>query len=230
MRTALMATMLMAATACGTKGDTTDEYNGPYCEETTTSVSLDEVTDLGHSAQDLLDLAVGEHLETMTWADDGDVGLTMTVSSDATEASYITGEAVYPDTGEVPTIAAVCPPRLEVAIDVDFVTDDGSLDESFAATLVQDDTGLLDPELFEELDETSLTGTFDAESWVDVDDEEELDDVGMAIESHFADLGTRGTVYVTAEGSEKDCADGDGCTAWAMSLNVLDWDSTGDSE
>lgn len=114
------------------------EGNMPYCAESVLEIGLNEQTDLGFSARDLLNLASGQ--KRLEWAWDykeETTTLTMRVTSVARTARYIDAVAVYPD--GAPEVAIVCPDRVEVDAWVDFATVDGASAERWSTTLFDTD-------------------------------------------------------------------------------------------
>ncbi len=140
-RTLLTASLFLAA--CG--GETPDDANpgGQFGEETDTgcqiseetALDLDEVSALGISPQEVLDIAEAEHSATLTWADDSTTALTLSVS-DPTNARYVTYEYVSSDGAE---IDMNCPDVVVIDMTLGLSTDDGAFAESLDGSLVVDE-------------------------------------------------------------------------------------------
>lgn len=208
--------IVLVLTAC--KNGRTEDLNGPGCEETPTVVALDEVTALGFSAQDLLDLAQGQHDETFRWARDGSTTpMLLQVDFDAGEARYVDSVPVEDDANGVePDLAAICESRVEVDVMIAFSTDDGAFDEVFSAPLTA--TSAARSELSTELDPDALTGTYD----MDVDIQEpDYDERGLWLRAGFDTMGASGEVAGQISG-EDECV-GNACAAWAMEVPVGTW-------
>lgn len=199
-----------------------DAESGPYCEETATDLALDEATPLGGSAQDLLALVPEPWLETLTYADGGTTGLAFTLDASAATASWIVGEAVYPDNGgNTPAIAIECPPRIAIDVGLAFGTQDGAFDEpSTPITLTSYDGATLD--FWHDLDPESLGGTFDMDA---VTEEPDWDERSLTLSGSITADGTSGAIEGQISG-EDDCAEGDPCTAWAQLVEVGTWGET----
>ncbi len=151
-----------------------------YCEAgDKTVIDVDEQTDLGFTAEDILAFAAGTHEETIHWLapmnttfgpESGDHAITITVTHDgdvrfvepSTESSGAEGgEEILIDIGR----PEGCTPWLEIDVHVTVATDGGALDESFDATLRTHNR--LIATLFTHPDPDALGGDFDASFSVD---------------------------------------------------------------
>jgi hypothetical protein len=189
----------------------------PYCEETPTVVDLDEVTELGFTAQDLLDLAVGTHDETFAWARGGTTPLTQEVTYDGGEARFVAREAVYPEgDGAQPAIGVICDDTVEVDVSMGFSTDDGAFAEVWELALdaVSADTAQWN----QPLDPDGLTGTYDMDDDIT---EPDWDERSLWASGSFDATGSHGEVGGQVSG-EEDCT-GDTCAAWAAEVAVGTW-------
>lgn len=114
------------------------ERTTPYCAETIIQVDIDQVTDLGFSGRDLLNLSRPER--TLDWAWEYKLGttqLTLSAQSSSRTARYIDSVAVYPD--GVSDVAIVCPNRVEVDAWVTFSTTDDAFNERWHTVLSDTD-------------------------------------------------------------------------------------------
>lgn len=206
---------LVALLGCPNNGR--EDLDGPHCEDTPTAVALDEVTDLGFTAQALLDLATGAHDETFRWARDGSTTpLALAVTYGAGEARFVDSEPVYPEGGEQPAIGVICDDRVEVDVTVSFATDDGAFTEvlDLALTAVAGDR----VEMVESLDPDGLVGTYDMS--VDIT-EPTYDARSLWLRGAFTAEGASGEVSGQVSG-EDECS-GDTCSAWASEVAVGTW-------
>lgn len=114
------------------------DANMPYCAESVVTVLLDEITELGFSARDLLDLTSRPRHALWSWDYKEDVTeLSLRVASVARTARYIDSVAVYPE--GAPDIAVICPDRVEVDAWVHFSTSDGAFAERWNTTIFATD-------------------------------------------------------------------------------------------
>ncbi len=146
--------------------------NMPYCAESVLPIGLDQTTDLGFSARDLLNLTNGTKELPWLWDyKDESTTLSVRVSSVARGARYIDSVAVYPD--NAPEIEIICANRVEVDAWINFTTSDGAFNERWSTTIYDTDgtdcipeTGdlCLDPgseaNFLHKFDRQRLNGTF----------------------------------------------------------------------
>jgi hypothetical protein len=126
--------------------DPTPLEGGGCVEEVTVLAGIDEVSALGFSAAQVLDVAVGAHMSAMEWGEglaDGGVTVKFGPESGAAQLAvtveYAGGEVRYvkstPDNTEWDGGYADCSDRLEVDASVSVKSSGGALDESFVAAL-----------------------------------------------------------------------------------------------
>lgn len=217
MRDISIAVALALLSGCLFGNKTLDD--GPYCEDTATVVALDEVTELGFAAVDLLALAEGTHDETFTWARDGSTTPVMVVVDTPGEARFVHSEAVYPDTGgERLDIAVLCEDRVEVDVSVALTTADGAFDEAWTVALQGGTAAQVS--LFRELDPDALVGTYDMAEDIT---EPDYDERSLWVQADWTEDAVTGTIEGQVSGGDSDCDDGDVCTAWASIVEVGAW-------
>ncbi len=194
------------------------EGNGPYCEDTPTAITLEEVTELGFSAADLLAAAEGSFEEELYWAGvDGTTTITVDVNYAEGELNYVTSSAVYPDEGETSiAIGIECEDYVEVYVAADIATADGALDETMELALSSRDG--LTTAASKSFAEGELQGSYEYTGM----DPSEYDSIAYAINVAFDEEGCSGALLVQTEGCDADC-DGDECTCWAGSETVAEW-------
>ena len=137
--------------ATGTPGLTDDTGNGmdgQFGEEDTgltygttggcvlasaTALTTDEETELGFSADALIDVMAGEWAETLRWETGSETPLLHTLT-------YVEGSALFNvySPGAASDTASSCGPTVSVALEVSFATDDGAFDESWSVVVETD--------------------------------------------------------------------------------------------
>jgi hypothetical protein len=197
-----------------------EDMSGPSCEDTPTVVGLDDLSPLEFSPQALVDLAVGVSDESFVWVrDDSVTGVTVSIAHVGGEARFVESVAVYPDGDEPqPGIGIICDDRVELDVSVQFTTEDGAFDETFATVLAA--TVVEQAEWGHDLDPDALGGTYDMDVDIDID-ETEWDERRLRIHGVSNAEGSTGEVSGQVIG-EEEC-DGDQCTAWAMDVEVGTW-------
>lgn len=224
MRTNTLASACVLAcfallTACES-GDSNQLADVGECEETVTAVDLDEETDLGLSAQDLLDAAEGTWTDELVYLfEEATTELTFVVSYDGGEASYVTSEYVSSDDAD---IAPDCEDYVEVEVSVSLETADGRFAESWTDTVVG--YADADPVLWNRFDPASLGGTFDPSEVTD----EDYDEAEVFVTSTFADGSCSGEIVLQVSGAEEIGAEesgGEEGVAWASNYDVAGWPS-----
>jgi hypothetical protein len=198
---------------CDPKGS--DE--GPRCEESAREVAMEEPTELGFSPAQLAARLPQTEQTTLSWADDTQTELALAFRP-ADSARFVDSEAVYPD-GEQPAIAVICEDRVEVDVSWDFVTADGTFDESFDTPLRA--STLETASLSVQLDLDALGGTFDLDDWTE---ETEYDEARAWTDVQVGEQVTSGEVSGQISGSE-ECNEGQTCSAWAQQVPVGTWGS-----
>lgn len=191
---------------------------GGGCDETSSVLALDEVSTLGFSANDLIQLAAGTHQETLLYQDGTTTGLTLTLEYLDGEVRFVDSEPAESESGqEADLIAPYCEDRLEVAVRVTFATDDGAFNEQWqdvlSATTVDSAT------VNATFSPTGLTGSYVLEVPADSQD---YDEAKLFIDATFTAGATQGTVDAQVSGSNEDTADGDG-DAWAALIPIATW-------
>lgn len=144
----LLLPVLSTAAGCDLiqEPDPTPLEGGGCVEEVTVLAGIDEVSSLGFSAAQVLDVAVGAHMSAMEWGEglaDGGVTVKFGPESGAAQLAvtveYAGGEVRYvkstPEEGGWDGGYADCSDRLEVDASVSVKSSGGALDESFVAAL-----------------------------------------------------------------------------------------------
>lgn len=119
----------------------------PYCEVTVEDLpTMDAVSPIGLSGEDVVRFAEGMHMAAMRWSPENPLGIevelnVMNPSSTLTTVVEVTGPARYVDSTKVVPDPANdeiwCFSSVEVDVAVTMDTEDGSLNEEWEATLVQ---------------------------------------------------------------------------------------------
>lgn len=195
-RNALFVPLALLA-ACSVDDTDPNTPGGQFGEEETSGcevvdevvLSVDEVSDLGFSPQDVLDLAEGAHSAALSWADGGSATLSLTVTDGGTY-TYRSYQYVSTDGMEM---AMDCPADLVIDVTLAVSTDDGVLAESFDGTLVAVD-GLL---VSSWVDLEGLSGTFDPEDYAT----ETYDEVWADLSVSYEEAGVSGEIWGYGESS-----------------------------
>lgn len=138
---------------------------GPTCQDTPTDVTLEEVTELGFSAAEVLARLPASEVALLTWEGGGTTDLTLTYAP-AAAARFVDSVAVYPDgDGETPAIAVICEDRVEIDLDFTIATTDGALDEDLAAPIRA--TAVDAATVWADLDLDGLQGSLDFDAFTD---------------------------------------------------------------
>jgi hypothetical protein len=212
---ALAPLVALTLVACEPTDQEPDPGNGGQFGEETDSgcqvleelaIGLDDITDLGFSAQDMLDVADGDHSADLTWADGAAAALSLGVSG-ATNPRVLDYEYVSDGSGAEP--AMDCTDGVAVDLTLAVVTDDGLLDESFAVTLVQWE-GEQFPTLNVDLDD--LSGTLDAWDFATESFDEVWADLSIAFETTGVSGEIKGYGETAWEGDDGD----DGVVSMSM--------------
>lgn len=203
----------------------------PSCADTPTAITLEELSALGFSGADLLTLAEGEHVGTLTWypggdtepADERDTPLLLTVRYDGGGVRHVASEAVYPEGDEgAADIAIVCEDRIEVDVTLAISTDDGGLDEVYALALASTDG--LRATATVTFDHSTMGGSYQ----YTLDHPLDTDSVTHSLYAAFDEAGSGGEIVATAGGcydghdSWDDCTTRD-CNCWSSSDTVARW-------
>lgn len=183
----------------------------PSCKDEEHAVALDEVTLLGFTAQEVVDLVSQPYEGALTWADETTTGLDLAVAP--------TGEAWFVDSEVVDgTGDEICDDRVAVAVTIQFTTADGAFAETWDDRV--DATSSSQASWSRELDLDALSGDFDLVPYVESKDYDELR--ASVAGSVSADSGNSGRIKGQASGSE-DCDPGDTCSSWIEEVYVATW-------
>lgn len=211
-------------TGSGHKGDDTgggDVSGTPYCEETRTSLAMDEASPLGFSAMDVI-TGIGEDVPAeLTWAKDGGTtGLLIEVHVEGVE--FVDQEVVVPDSGAVADIYVECPDYLAMQTGLQLETEDGLLEDAVSTELRATEA------VAAEFSERLPLDAFDHPEIFAHVDTTDADVVEATVSGVFRGGGTTsGELAVWMEGGS-DGDDGDVGTAWAGTEPVATWSSEGD--
>lgn len=227
-RLSLMALALLPlAVACDKDGEDSthdDDHhasNMPYCEDTAAPLAPEDDGGFGLSGQAFLDSIPAQLDGSAGFADDGEAGLQVVVSVDPASLRSVASEAVYPDTGgPSPSIAVICPHRVEVDATVELHSDDGQLAEVLEVVLVTVDPAEMGSPLGEvvfsaELDPDALGGSLDLADFADLD---AYDAVSMSVYAAILEGRLLGEVSAQGEAAQ-------GNTAMVERIPVADLDA-----
>ncbi len=209
---------LIAFSGCDEEDPNLAEDAGAFCEETPTVITLDEVTALGFSAQEVIDAVVFPYLTDLEYADGSLAALSMYLVYDAGELRYVDSVAVYPEGDDQAELGAIlCDPYVEIDITAAIATDDGIFDESWELPLV---ATAADAASFwlNDLTPDDFTGDYDYMAF----DPADYDEVTTSIYAAFDSAGPRGEIAEMAT-SESDDGGGEG-VASAENQAVAFWE------
>lgn len=177
-------------------------------------LTMDEISDAGFSAQELVDLAGGEHSSTLAWVSGGTAGLTVGVT-DPTNPRYRRYEA-----GECSNdMYYFCFDSVAVDVTMTFATDDGAFAETWAETLALQ----AESEDYYDYDTAagtilsvstpleSVSGSFDPADHVDVS---EFDRVDAYVLTLFSESGISGEVAGGGETTYPGSGGDDGAVSY----------------
>jgi len=206
---------VIAFAGCRDENQNLDE-TGAYCEETSTVIDLDEQTALGFAAQEVIDALAFVHETDLVYGDGGTAALTIDLRFDGGEARYVDSEAVYPD-GVSEASAILCDSYVEIDVTVDFFTDDGVFDETWALPL---EATAADAASFRlnDLTPDDFAGSYDFLAF----DPAEYDEVTTSVWAAFDMGGPRGDISEIATAETQ--GDGDEGVAFAENQTVASWD------
>lgn len=159
------------------------------CDETTTTISINDITDLGFSGQDIIDIINTPTSILANWVDDPNAFTMFTI--EVTGA----GDPIFHDlevSGDTGNSNGACTDYLEVPVILNFSTDDGAFDESPATTILVSDITLLS--IGADLDPFNLNGSF---VLTDIDPDE-WDVITMDINNTWSGGGIQGQVNMSA--------------------------------
>lgn len=207
--------LILLFTACLL--DENKEASGPSCVDTPTDVTMDEVTPLGFAANDVLPLAAGTHGVQFVYPDDGATVTTIVVTPGAA-ARYVDSVADYPDTGAVPAIDVICESRVEIDATETFVSADGAFDEAWDYVLSATEVGLVS--FAGQIPDATFHGSYVLADHTTATD---YDKLTASVTANFAADSLQGSLDGQASGEDKDCVDGEACTAWAEMIEIGTW-------
>lgn len=146
------------------------------------ALALDEVSELGFAAEEVLAYVEGEHAATLSWADGTSSGLVL-VAAEPGNARLLRYEYVS-SSGEEPDI--YCGDELAVDLDLAVDSDDGRLAEDFEVTLVSEEGSLA----WITVDLEALEGSLDIESFAT----ESFDDIWADLHVELEASGLSGEI------------------------------------
>ncbi len=192
--------------------------DGPYCEDTPTVATLDDISSLGFSGADMLALAEGGFDETLTWHDsDSTTPVHISVGYAEGEVRHVASTAVYPETdGPTNDIGIECEDYVEIDVSLIVTTEDGGLDEGYELALRSGDGATVSTSV--DFDHSEMGGSYE----FTLMDPSEYDSVTHFLDVAFDDAGCSGELSVQAEGCDDDCT-GEECTCWASMDTVATW-------
>ncbi len=174
-------------------------------------LTVDEVSPLGFSARDMLDLAAGAQRAELRYADDSLTGLRSVIEYQDGNVFYIDKQRAEGDAGP----SSDCPDRLEVTISARLETDDGRFLERYDTVLVAVQAN--ENGYFVELDPARLQGSFEYSDF----DSGEADRRRLFIDAVYGVDGTSGRITGQSE-SDGDPDDPDS-SATARVIPIGAW-------
>lgn len=197
-----------AAGMGGTGGLGVGGEGGGCVESGSTPVQLDEQTELGFSAQQVLAFVEGTHDETLTWhpqalasygPESGEHALTLTVTRKDTSARLTRYKSAWAAGGaEIALAGDGCSPALELDVHVELRSDEGALDETFDTTLRARSSQKV--ALFERLDHEDLGGSFEVTEF----HQPRYRIAQLDLSATFTAFGTSGALNVVFEQPSED--------------------------
>ncbi|MBX2802576.1 MAG: hypothetical protein KTR31_33155 [Myxococcales bacterium] len=185
-----------------------------------TSLALDEVSSLGFSPQEMLDLAAGTHVYTLRYGQLGtETELTVDVTHDTGAVEWVDYEVVYPDNGDtvLSEPALDCGDQVEIEIELGFSTADGAFAEVFDVRLQAAYAG--EASVWQDLEQ--LSGSFDP--WDHAPAGNDFDDMRAWLSATFEE--GRSSGRIDGQGSGED-----GEVAFAQSVDVGSWRSDDETD
>ena len=210
MRHPTLALLALAACAAdrpvdpATGGQFGQEDDSWCVEVSAVPLAPDEPGVLGIAPRAVLDIVVGEHAATLTWADGGSTGLSVPIVDlgEAWEITYESRADADIDLG--------CPSTVGVSATVGFVTDDGSFDESWEVRLESEDG----ESVSHQVEIEDIDGSFALADHVDLGSYEES---WTYLDLEFDGAGVHGTVEGLGQSSDPGTGGADG----SVSVTVL---------
>lgn len=194
-------------------GEVNEDSWFPGCDETTTVLDIDEVSNLGFSGTELFDALGGIRTYTGEYDIGGTAETTETLtlgSGDVLLVERVESQPPEGFTGAIPAIAVICDDTVQVPVDVTVSTDDGTFEES--ATAVLEGSTVDRATWSAEIAAGGLSGSFD-ESTVDTS---RYDTWGYTLSGTRSDVGDSGELVLIGEGETPD-------TAFAEATYLLTW-------
>ena len=153
--------LLLIAAGCGGQIGEENVGSGTVCElQESTALAEEDATELGSTVAELRAWIDGEHTSTMSWIDNTESALSITVATSGS-ATWDTYAPAANGDGEQPAIEIGCTPDLSFPATLTVTTDDGRLNETWTGsiTLPGEPTARFHTEV------TTLSGTLDPESF-----------------------------------------------------------------
>ena len=178
------------------------------CEPaSTTELALDEAAPHGVTPAQVLALAVGKHRSELTWTQLGQsTSVTVDIAHNNGTIAWVDYELV---SGSGTMFAAACVDELEIELDVTVQTDDGALNEAFAAKLTTADvSGHIVVEL------GNVQGTFDP--WDHAPANHDFDEMRTRLFLTTDASGVSGKIEAQGSGT-------DGKAAFAELVEIAAW-------
>lgn len=222
MRASWMLPVCLFSASCAGKNDDTsgEKTDDAACIETVASLSVEEESPIGFSAQQILALTSGYHDATLSWDGGGTAALALNISYLEGDVRFVdrevnTGRTELTDTAV--DSGELCPDTVEVDVSVSAVSDDGALAESWDTALVAADKS--SASFRAEFDPLAMSGSYDITPALEGLD---YDEVTAYADGAISGLGTSGVISAQASGTD-DCPDSADCTAWATQINIGTW-------
>jgi hypothetical protein len=168
------------------------------------SLSLDETTPLGFTAQDVLDVVGGEHAEPLLWADDVQTTVTLGVNYAGGSLRFL--ERDWIDDSGIEIARSGCEDIIEIETGVALTTDDGELAESWTLRVEAETADQI--VFYEPLEQ--LAGTLDIERFAP---DKPYDFARAFLDMTVTAAGLDGSISGQIEGS-------DGEVAWAENYTI----------
>jgi len=168
------------------------------------SVSIDrnEVSTLGFSGHQILDLAEGEHNGTLSYSDGTQTDLTIIVNPVGEEVNVVDYEMSGGGFGGI-EIMLDCPDQMEIDVMLQFVTEDGRYNEKWETTVNAHVEDLGEVYLDIDLDELNGSYTFAGA------DPAGYDEVRAFVDITFDQSGAHGAINGQTSGNQGDPDDPD---------------------
>lgn len=182
------------------------------CVDSPSPVALDETTDLGFAAADVLAYAQGDHTILFSWGGTGESDGTLTVTPSDDSADFVS--SVPAEGGD----DASCADRIDIPVTIGFTLDGGYFDETWDTALsafVADQATF-----FEYIPGAAFYGTVDVTEYIP-DDADGYDSLDAQAAGTFSADAVSGTLTGDASGSY-DCDTGE-CGDWDETFDFGSW-------